>query len=553
MMQGVTYENTRTRQAALLLPVSEKAGLVRVNLKHGGTLVDAVYARLCPPEEQDYAEVIRTQSFADEGLTLAVSVESCPDTEGGVSVLTPCGCSRLESYPAFADEIDAYDEPCRPWVHFSLVRGWINDTNGPILIDGLYHLFYQQQAGDPHATWKLCTWGHAVSKDLFHWTEVDPVIRAPGAASGCSLIRRSDGVPCIGVSHGLYESADGCMTFQRNAQYPGFGGDSKIFWDDDAGHYVRICLGCLEDGKYRSYEWYVSPDLIHWEHTDSMYGMHECPDFFRLKLDGTGPDVGVLVCGDTSYLLGSFDGRKFTPDPIDPNRVDHWVAAHPVSEEMHPYCDRYNGHAANEAKVGWGRFFAYAYQSFSNLPNGRILRMGWLSADTPGCTSFAQCQSIPQEVTLKTTRFGPRLCQLPAPELAVGHVGEPVSVGSSQAISFTLPAADIEARYALDGAVQVGEFRFAYSRERSALRISQTGEPDCFLPYPLLPDESAISFRMIRDRGSVEIFFGMGEVYAPFHAAWDADTFTVQASANASAAVTAFDCIYPPAPGIRRS
>ena len=208
------------------------------------------------------------------------------------------------------------------------------------------------------------------------------------------------------------------MTFQRNAQYPGFGGDSKIFWDDDAGHYVRICLGCLEDGKYRSYEWYVSPDLIHWEHTDSMYGMHECPDFFRLKLDGTGPDVGVLVCGDTSYLLGSFDGRKFTPDPIDPNRVDHWVAAHPVSEEMHPYWDRYNGHAANEAKDGWGRFFTYAYQSFSNLPNGRILRMGWLSADTPGCTSFAQCQSIPQEVTLKTTRFGPRLCQLPAPELA---------------------------------------------------------------------------------------------------------------------------------------
>ena len=121
----------------LLLPVSEKAGLVRVNLKHGGTLIDAVYARLCPPEEQDYAEVIRTQSFADEGLTLAVYVESCPDTEGGVSVLTPCECSRLESYPAFADEIDAYDEPCRPWVHFSLVRGWINDTNGPILIDGL--------------------------------------------------------------------------------------------------------------------------------------------------------------------------------------------------------------------------------------------------------------------------------------------------------------------------------------------------------------------------------------------------------------------------------
>lgn len=220
MMQGVTYENTRTRQAALLLPVSEKAGLVRVNLKHGGTLIDAVYARLCPPEEQDYAEVIRTQSFADEGLTLAVSVESCPDTEGGVSVLTPCECSRLESYPAFADEIDAYDEPCRPWVHFSSVRGWINDTNGPILIDGLYHLFYQQQAGDPHATWKLCTWGHAVSKDLFHWTEVDPVIRAPGAASGCSLIRRSDGVPCIGVSHGLYESADGCMTFQRKHSIP---------------------------------------------------------------------------------------------------------------------------------------------------------------------------------------------------------------------------------------------------------------------------------------------------------------------------------------------
>src|SRR6266511_2184222 len=44
-------------------------------------------------------------------------------------------------------------------------EGWVNDLNGLIYYDGEYHLFAQR--------WAKC-WIHAVSRDLVHWTELEP-------------------------------------------------------------------------------------------------------------------------------------------------------------------------------------------------------------------------------------------------------------------------------------------------------------------------------------------------------------------------------------------
>ena len=60
-------------------------------------------------------------------------------------------------------------EPYRPLVHFSPKAHWMNDPNGMVYHNGIYHLFFQYY---PDSTvWGPMHWGHAISTDMIHWTE----------------------------------------------------------------------------------------------------------------------------------------------------------------------------------------------------------------------------------------------------------------------------------------------------------------------------------------------------------------------------------------------
>ena len=64
---------------------------------------------------------------------------------------------------------ELYKEEHRPQIHFSPKAHWMNDPNGMIYTNGIYHLFFQYY---PDATvWGPMHWGHATSKDLIHWVE----------------------------------------------------------------------------------------------------------------------------------------------------------------------------------------------------------------------------------------------------------------------------------------------------------------------------------------------------------------------------------------------
>src|ERR1700683_665391 len=64
--------------------------------------------------------------------------------------------------------------PWQPAIHFSAAPNWINDPNGPIFLDGQYHLFFQfNPFGDQ---WGHMSWGHAVSTNLLDWQELPVAI-----------------------------------------------------------------------------------------------------------------------------------------------------------------------------------------------------------------------------------------------------------------------------------------------------------------------------------------------------------------------------------------
>lgn len=43
---------------------------------------------------------------------------------------------------------ESYDEQYRPQLHYSPPSGWINDPNGLVYHDGIYHLFNQNNPND---------------------------------------------------------------------------------------------------------------------------------------------------------------------------------------------------------------------------------------------------------------------------------------------------------------------------------------------------------------------------------------------------------------------
>ncbi len=233
---------------------------------------------------------------------------------------------------------DLYKEKLRPQFHFTARQwtyhklnpgmreeGWLNDPNGLIHLDGEYHLFAQR--------WNKC-WIHAVSRDLVHWTELQPAfwederfgsgVQSGGAvldlANSSGLAPAGSPPPLVAFWAGsdnrsqcISYSLDKGRTWTKYARNPVLvhpERDPKVFWHQPTHRWVMVLYGS------GSYFLFTSQNLLDWtDQKESIPDCYECPDMFQLPVDGDhAHQKWVLVRGNGRYSVGEFDGLKFTPE-----------------------------------------------------------------------------------------------------------------------------------------------------------------------------------------------------------------------------------------------
>lgn len=231
------------------------------------------------------------------------------------------------------------NDPLRPRYHFLPPGNWINDPNGLIYWQGVYHLFYQYNPQG--AFWGTIHWGHASSADLVNW-EHHPIALHPGPGaydrdgcwSGCAV--NDAGTPTLlytGIGQGqehvcLARGDADLQNWQKDPANPiiasppaelhiaGF--RDPFVWYEDNSWWMVIGSGMHE--QTGAVLLYKSADLIHWEYLhpllvgDGTSGtMWECPNFFHMG-DRAALIVSVLPLEQVLIFVGGYQQRKFLPD-----------------------------------------------------------------------------------------------------------------------------------------------------------------------------------------------------------------------------------------------
>ncbi len=398
----------------LNLPISQKEERQRLTFGAKGVDDLSVVARLSArPEYWVFKDLTEYK-----GKTLTITYDG---SEEALSLVYQADTIR--------DASTLYKETYRPQFHFTARRGWINDPNGCIWHDGLYHLYYQHNPFERE--WENMTWGHATSPDLLHWTEHAPVLHPDslGTMFSGSAVFDKDNTSGFGTKKNppivyaytadrsdreaqcIAYSLDGGMTLHKYKGNPVI--DSHDRWQSHDTRDPRLLAfppspslkgrgvsrrkapspsgdgwgeaWVLVLNERNGHSIYTSDNLKDWTWQSHVNGFWECPDLFPLAVDGNPNNVKwVLLGASNTYMIGSFDGKTFTPE---------------------------------SGKHRFSTGCIYAAQTFSNVPDGRRIQIGWANIDHPGMPFRGQ-MLLPTELTLRTTKDGIRLVSKPIDEVS---------------------------------------------------------------------------------------------------------------------------------------
>ena len=423
-----------------------------------------------------------------------------------------------------------YAELHRPQFHFTAAKNWLNDPNGLVFCDGVWHLFFQHNA--QATVWGEMTWGHAISRDLLHWQQLEHALYpdAMGTMFSGSAVVDHDNTAGFGPGTLLafYTAAGSQVSpakpFTQCLAYSTDGGyqwtkfhdnpvvdwieddnrDPKVIWHAASKQWVMALY--LADDRYALL---VSTNAQRWRQIQEVVLANdtECPDFFPLP-DESGVERWIFWSASGRYLVGSFDGRKF--EPLTPLQVSE---------------SGFNGYAA---------------QTWSNAPDGRCVQISWMAGGLYPEMPFNQQLSIPVELKLKGTGASAVLTRQPVAELnalrgkAFVHTNRRISPGKPFTadtkarlfdVSFTVSTGSSKALYVM---VRGQTLAFDWAEANLNLvngRPHKLGRAEQSVRLPTKPGCAAqLSCRLIVDLTSIEVFINDGEVSASFCYLPDAHT-----------------------------
>lgn len=526
----------------LLLPVQESNDDAKVSVLADGKIEKTINVRLAK-SKVDYFVPFDLDPYRGHDILLNIVTTQ---NRSNIREAKDDACWKNLT---LADTFDTTNrEKYRPAYHHTPLYGWMNDPNGMFYKDGRWHLYYQW---NPYGSkWQNMTWGHSSSADLVRWEHHPAAIEANGLGtvfSGSSVVDSantagfgSDAVVALYTSadvsqtQSLAHSSDGGMTFEI---YPGNpiltleseARDPNMFWDADNGRWVLSLAHALDHEML----FFTSPDLKEWTLQGSFGkgigaqdGVWECPDLFRLKVDGSGEEKWVLVCNinpggpfggsATQYFTGDFDGKTFIADTDAEGAIPtKWM-------------DYGKDH--------------YATVSWSDAPDNRRVLIGWMSnwqyAGEVPTMQYRSANTLPREAGLFRAPDGQLyLSSSPVAELGALRDKPSVSVRNKPAggngRNFPLPDSnggaceillDIDSRKAASVDITIsnndGEsvilsydtkaHTLSFDRRRSGITDFSQDFPTV-TTAPTFETDGKLSLRIFIDRSSIEVFGNGGK------------------------------------------
>ncbi len=443
-----------------------------------------------------------------------------------------------------------YQEPYRLQFHFSPEEKWMNDPNGLLYNDGIYHLFYQYYPED--IVWGPMHWGHATSSDMIHW-EHKPIALFPdehGLIFSGSAVLDSENTSGFGSienpaivaiftyhsmekekaggsdyqTQGIAYSLDNGDTWVKYEGNPVIGNttikdfrDPKVFWNDKTNTWTMLLVA----GDHLQI--WEADNLIDWSKVSEFGknqgahgGVWECPDLFPLKVEGSDEEKWVLLISinpgapnggsGTQYFIGDFDGKTFTSDQTENRWID------------------------------WGTD-NYAGVTYNNTPNDERIFIGWMSnweyaRDTP-TEVWRSAMTLPRTLSLKKIGETYELLNYPLEAFqtilnpiiqkeikVVAAQQESISyVNFNQAdVRFTTESTQFQLTFknkegeALMLTMDVDKKQFTLDRSKSGKVEFQENfaKNPQIMPIPNLP-EGEFEVRIIMDWSSIEIFINGGQ------------------------------------------
>jgi len=465
----------------------------------------------------------------------------------GVTLLLSCK-EKVKPMTVSKAEPAAFSEKFRPQFHFSPPEKWMNDPNGLVFHQGIYHLFYQYYPDD--IVWGPMHWGHAVSKDLVHW-EHKPIALYPDEHgyifSGSAVVDTentsgfgTEETPALvaiftyhnaevkeagrhdfqtqGIAYSL-DNGDTWVKYEGNPIIKNDGikdfRDPKVFWNEIEESWTMLLVA----GDHLQI--WQSPDLKQWKKVSEFGkgqgahgGVWECPDMFPLRVEGTDIEKWVLLISvgrgapnggsGTQYFIGDFDGKVFSSEQLEPKWID-WGT------------DNYAGVTYNNLEdrffIGWMSNWAYAQET----PTKK-----WRSAMT-----------LPRQLSLRQVNNSVELFAYPLESLdkiRVSGAQEDISIApkldkrwtfdhfNTSEITFRTNSRSFRVEFrnnleenlllTMDGAKQ----QFVFNRSHSGETTFDKDFADSLQTMPManLP-EGEYEVRILMDRSSIEIFINEGQ------------------------------------------